>query len=148
MSKTKTTNVHGARAGDILEASWGYDQTNIDFYLVDRVTAKGVYIYGMSSKVVDVGSSDHTSNAVVPGGAIKTAAKGWAWVDGESVFDETRVEVAPEFKRTNAYDFRGEVSKVGDRDDYYVTMGSYSGAPLPSLWAGTPARETAFGFGH
>ena len=29
------------QAGDIFEASWGYDQTNIDYYLVQSVTASG-----------------------------------------------------------------------------------------------------------
>ncbi len=30
------------KVGDILVASWGYDQTNIDFYQVTGITAKGV----------------------------------------------------------------------------------------------------------
>ncbi len=30
------------KVGDILVASWGYDQTNIDFYQVTAITAKGV----------------------------------------------------------------------------------------------------------
>lgn len=29
---------HPLKAGDILYSSWGYDQTNIDWYVVDRVT--------------------------------------------------------------------------------------------------------------
>lgn len=30
--------------GDILYSSWGYDQTNIDFYQVVRTTAKSVWV--------------------------------------------------------------------------------------------------------
>lgn len=29
---------HTLKVGDILDASWGYDQTNVDFYEVVRVT--------------------------------------------------------------------------------------------------------------
>lgn len=32
-------------AGDIFMASWGYDQTNVDFYLVESVTASGKSCY-------------------------------------------------------------------------------------------------------
>lgn len=32
-----------AKVGDIVVCSWGYDQTNIDFYQVTRLTKKGVY---------------------------------------------------------------------------------------------------------
>jgi hypothetical protein len=35
---------HTLKVGDILYSSWGYDQTNIDFYEVTRVTAKSAEI--------------------------------------------------------------------------------------------------------
>ncbi len=36
----RTTYEHTLKIGDILESSWGYDQTNIDYYQVVKVTAK------------------------------------------------------------------------------------------------------------
>lgn len=32
------------KPGDILTYSWGYEQTNIDFFQVTRVTAKNAWI--------------------------------------------------------------------------------------------------------
>lgn len=40
------------KVGDILYSSWGYDQTNIDFYEVVEVKAKAVVIRKIESKVV------------------------------------------------------------------------------------------------
>ena len=37
-------NDFGVRVGDIFEASWGYDQTNVDHYQVVGVTGKSVRI--------------------------------------------------------------------------------------------------------
>jgi len=39
--------------GAILYSSWGYDQTNIDFYYVTRATAKSCWIVPMSSCLVE-----------------------------------------------------------------------------------------------
>lgn len=36
-------NKYGVKVGDIFYASWGYDQTNIDYYQVVRVTESGAY---------------------------------------------------------------------------------------------------------
>jgi hypothetical protein len=38
MTQTTTTTAHDIHVGDLFYASWGYDQTNIDFYEVVRVT--------------------------------------------------------------------------------------------------------------
>ena len=54
------------QVGDILYSSWGYDQTNIDFYEVRKVTGSMVVIQELEKRVVrDWG---HTVNVVpVPG---------------------------------------------------------------------------------
>ena len=39
-----TTATKTLKAGDILAASWGWEQTNYDFYRVDRVTAKTAWL--------------------------------------------------------------------------------------------------------
>lgn len=43
---------HGLQVGDILYSSWGYDQTNVDFYQVVAVVGKQVAIREIASKVV------------------------------------------------------------------------------------------------
>lgn len=54
-----TTNEFGVNVGDIFYTSWGYDQTNVNYYKVIRVTAK-------SAEVVPIGS--HIVEAHGPGG--------------------------------------------------------------------------------
>lgn len=54
---------HNLKEGDILYASWGYDQTNVDFYQVKEVIGKSVVIQGIQSKIV---AERQQSNQVVP----------------------------------------------------------------------------------
>jgi hypothetical protein len=42
--------------GEVLVSSWGYDQTNVDFYEVVRASAASVWVVPMSQKVVRVES--------------------------------------------------------------------------------------------
>lgn len=41
--------------GDILASSWGYDQTNVDFYKVKKVTAASVVIVQICTRETDEG---------------------------------------------------------------------------------------------
>lgn len=45
---TTTTTDHGLTVGDLLVSTWGYDQTNVDFYEVTRATAKMVQLRPVS----------------------------------------------------------------------------------------------------
>lgn len=55
---------HGLKKGDILASSWGYDQTNVDFYEVTEVVGKSVIIREIASK----DASPHGDRVVaVPG---------------------------------------------------------------------------------
>lgn len=51
------------QVGDILTASWGYDQTNVDFYEVVAVTKASVKIREIRGKIA---SSTGTQDVVVP----------------------------------------------------------------------------------
>lgn len=64
MSETATTN-KAPEVGDILYSSWGYDQTNIDFYKIVRATDKSVWIQKIGSRSVE-GSQGFMSCNVVP----------------------------------------------------------------------------------
>jgi ssDNA-binding Zn-finger/Zn-ribbon topoisomerase 1 len=52
----------GVSVGDIFYNSWGYDQTNVDFYKVVRLTGAGVEVVPIGSKVV---SGDAYNESVV-----------------------------------------------------------------------------------
>lgn len=54
---------HGLKVGDILSASWGYNQTNVDFYEVTKVIGKSIEIREISGKTV---SDDGHSMKVSP----------------------------------------------------------------------------------
>lgn len=63
MAKTIIPN-HSLKAGDILYSSWGYDQTNIDFYAVTQICGKKkVIIVKVGSKVVETNTYE---DKVVP----------------------------------------------------------------------------------
>lgn len=53
----------GVKVGDFYYTTWGYEQTNVEFYEVVGLTPKGVKVRKVSAQVVE----DHTSQeAVVP----------------------------------------------------------------------------------
>ena len=54
---------HDLKVGSILYASWGYDQTNIDFYQVIEAKAKSVVIRKIGSRVA---RSERGADYVVP----------------------------------------------------------------------------------
>lgn len=55
-SVRKTAGPMGINVGDIFYNSWGYDQTNVDFYEVVRTTERMVEIKPIQSRVVEGGA--------------------------------------------------------------------------------------------
>jgi len=53
--QTKDEFRHTLKVGDILSYSWGYDQTNVDFYQVVKATDKTVTIRMIAGKVKETG---------------------------------------------------------------------------------------------
>lgn len=51
MNENTTPSV-SVKVGDIFSMSWGYDQTNVNYFQVTRVTPKGVYIREIGSRSV------------------------------------------------------------------------------------------------
>lgn len=111
--------------GDFFHESWGYDQTNADFYEVVRVSASGKTVW-----------LRHVDTALVSG-------------DGPADY------VAPIpgafTERPLAGDRSGELKRLlkettwRDEKDVYVNMTSYSHA---YRWNCTPAFQTGAGYGH
>lgn len=56
----RTTRDYRVRTDDIFVARWGYDQTNVDFFQVTRVTRYGAYLAPIESDVVCVERSGAT----------------------------------------------------------------------------------------
>lgn len=48
-----TATLIAPKVGDILSSSWGYDQTNVDFYKVVGLTAKSVKIVKVGQSIVE-----------------------------------------------------------------------------------------------
>ena len=46
---------HSLREGNILYSSWGYDQTNVDFYQVVRITPKKVVLRELQTLIKETG---------------------------------------------------------------------------------------------
>lgn len=55
MSATVTKPAHNFQIGDILYSSWGYDQTNVDFYQVVKVTPSTIGIRKIDSDLKATG---------------------------------------------------------------------------------------------
>jgi len=53
-----------AKAGDIFVATWGYDQTNANFFQVTNVTTKSVKVRPIKSKTIDKKDQSMTSHAI------------------------------------------------------------------------------------
>jgi len=104
--------------GAIFVSSWGYDQTNVDFYEVVRKTASSVELRKIGKRTQ---SAVRGSDRVVP-------TKG-AFVAGSK----------PKLKRLQ---YSWGVEKALRP---YVTISSFQHA---SLWDGKPRHETAAGYGH
>ena len=52
---TQETGPHGIKVGDIFDDAWGYDQTNIDFYQVVKVTRKTIVVREIAQRKQETG---------------------------------------------------------------------------------------------
>mgnify|MGYP003648255435 CR=1 FL=1 len=113
-----TIETQAIQVGDLFRNSWGYDQTNVDFYEVVGLTPSGksVRVRPVAQEIVRAGVGTDYVRAVR--GAYR----------GES---ETR--------RINSYEYRGET-------EYWFRVNSFSSARQVS-WE-EEASQTAWGFGH
>lgn len=129
----KTAGPMGIKVGDIFYSSWGYDQTNIDYYLVVRTTQSMVEVMPINSKIESV--PHFTSQNVVP--------------DPNSYRD---FDVRLETGRSSPYGQPERSTKMCKVRDGYggrptIILNSRSHA-YAYPWEGSPLNETAPGFGH
>lgn len=64
--QAKASYQHTFQVGDILYNSWGYDQTNIDWYEVTAVRGKQIVIREIAGKVADAPGYSPMSGMTVP----------------------------------------------------------------------------------
>jgi hypothetical protein len=112
------------KIGDILSASWGYDQTNVDFYQVVAVTAASVKIRAILSRVVE--ATDH---------AVQVVAIPDAFDDAKSARRGSK-DAKPLTKRAKI---------AADKSGYSVKISDYATA---DLWDGKPEFQTGGAAGH
>lgn len=133
-----TTTAAAVQVGDYFYSSWGYDQTNVDFYKVVGMTASGksVKVQKWSSRVTDeVGSSAH----VVPGEG-PAMFSDWSAVTPGMDYDERlgAVRFRPAAVRTKRLSSGGYSGPA-------FTVNSYA---VAFHWDGSPKYQTAHGYGH
>ena len=121
-SVSTETVVRPVQVGDIFVSSWGYDQTNIDYYVVESVTKSGksVKVHKIGSKVV---GASGTSDKVVPDPSVRAS------FNGETVL-----------RRLKHTTWRGEAQTLP-----YFSVASYANA---YQWDGQADYETNALFGH
>ena len=120
------TPQHDLREGDILCSTWGYDQTNVDFYRVEEIRGKKkVMLSHLRNKTV----ANHTTTVeVVPCEESSLVSnKNFA----KMVQTKTELYQAP--------------WGHGTRFRHYVKITNYQTAVK---WHGQPMHETAWGYGH
>lgn len=106
------------KVGDVFYASWGYDQTNVDFYKVVGKTKARIKVVEIGKIRDEGGSCDHVrpDKTVEVGEVMTKVVRASSW---RSDFDPKR--------------------------DAYFHLTSYSNA---HRWGGGRVYETAMGWGH
>jgi hypothetical protein len=144
---TITTVTPEVKVGDFFVSSWGYDQTNVDFYRVVGITPSGKSVK-VQQWTMGVDHSDVHDYVVASeeGGPVMQRVRKpgvseeeyWAmdYWDRQEATEEVPVPVVT--KRLQSY---GE----GANKRYYFSVNSYSSA---SLWDGRPMYQTGHGYGH
>jgi len=113
------------KVGDILYSSWGYDQTNIEFYKVVKVSDFSVWIQQVGTKIVEVTGWAHEN--VTAGDSSEYQVRNWD-VPGEYI--------------TKTYPIHRHKVKYFSWDQeeiYYVSLNSFSHA---KVWDGKPKGQS------
>jgi len=112
------------KVGDILYSSWGYDQTNIEFFKVVKTSEFSVWIQKQGQKIVEITGWAHEN--VVPNGSSDYETRDW---DGQ---DSTQYI-------TRSYPVKRHKILYGYGEGYGVSLNSYASA---FLWDGSPKGQS------
>lgn len=147
----------GVEIGTYFERSWGYDQTNVDFYKVVGLTPKGVRVQEWSNATVD---DNGPITHVIPGDG-PARRHVWPQVEqavlaacGKCANDGTIGGTVYASKWCEEHGPREQDAPVltkrltswGGRNAVYIAVGSYNDHARP--WDGKPSYATGSGWGH
>lgn len=118
-------NNAGVKVGDIFYTSWGYDQTNINFYQVVGITAGGCYIRPIFGKEVREKSYTGSDAIVAAPNHFKTSYDSFVVDKPGGVFK--RIQIS------------------GYNKEPYIRLASFA---FGWLYKGEILYETAAGYGH
>lgn len=121
--------------GTVFVSSWGYDQTNVDFYMVVGRTAKSVRVQPWGTVYAE-STGPHDSVMVGSGPKMETD---WSDVTPEMDFWERQeaVKMVPAPIMTKRLIVYG--------DSVFLRLNSYSNA---YVWDGSAQYQTGAGYGH
>ena len=120
------------KVGDTLYSSWGYDQTNIEFFKVVKVSEFSVWIQQVGTKILEVTGWAHEN--VVPADSPQYQVRNWDNV--EDAFGNVNPYITKTYP-INRHKIKHFSWK--DEESYYVTLNSFSHA---SLWDGKPKSQS------
>ena len=139
MSVDTITAPATVKVGDFFYSSWGYDQTNVDFYKVVGLTPSGKSVRVQKWTSAAAGPQGGPQEYVIPGERPATYVDWSAVPEGADYWtrEATKVirEVPVETHRL----------RTGYQGSACFTINSYSGA---WLWDGKPKYQTGSGWGH
>ena len=95
---------HDPQVGDIYRTSWGYDQTNVEFFQVVARTAKTVRLRRISSEIRDRDGNPVEGQYGAPTGRLYPLPGVWArdWsLDGNASYDYEDRETGETKRRVN-----------------------------------------------
>ena len=120
------------KVGDILYSSWGYDQTNIEFFKVVKVSEFSVWIQQVRAKVVEVTGWAHEN--VVPADSSDYQVRNWDNEEDEFGNINTFITKTYPISRHKIQYPTWQTEK-----EYYVRLNSFSSA---SPWDGKPKGQS------
>jgi len=121
----ETATKQVVKVGDIFYASWGYEQTNVQFYKVVRATEKTVWVQELMQVVIE--QTSWASETVRAGLEPKQTWKGYDEETGQAIWEEAPIT-------------RHRIQWSGDY--VYIKMNSYKFA---NLWDGKDKLATNWG---
>lgn len=122
------TQALGISRGDIYVNSWGYDQTNVDFYEVVRITASKVELLPIGAR----NDSDSMHDSLVPNRGV---TREWDVCLGVDRSDERKSRLCAIRVHTHGGELR-----------HYIVL--RSGDHWASRWSGSRMYQTGAGLGH
>ena len=119
---------HGYNVGDVLYASWGYDQTNLDFFIITEATEKSIRIKECTMQKTYESSEGYSSMARMIAYDPKTAKP----IDGDSFWIKDQ-QGRGDLKRICSYEYNGQKNTyINFRHGHHLSK--YEGRQLYESW--------------